>query len=68
MHRWIVRPLMMALLISVSIASAAFAPSITDEEAVAQALPDDLAPIPVAGPFEFPWSIGWSPRDPDVSC
>jgi glucose/arabinose dehydrogenase len=52
---------MMALLISVSIASAAFAPSIIDEEAVAQALPDDLAPIPVAGLFEFPWSIGFLP-------
>jgi glucose/arabinose dehydrogenase len=61
MHRWIVSPLMMALLISVSIASAAFAPSIIDEEAVAQALPDDLAPIPVAGLFEFPWSIGFLP-------
>lgn len=61
MRRWIVRPMAMALLISVSSALAASASSTADEEPVAQALSNDLAPIPVAGPFEFPWSVGFLP-------
>jgi glucose/arabinose dehydrogenase len=61
MRRRIKWSLMTALLISVSSASAASALPSTDQEPGAPETLDDLAPVPVAGPFEFPWSIGFLP-------
>jgi aldose sugar dehydrogenase len=61
MRRRIERSLTMALLISVSSASPASALPSGNPDAGALEILDDLAPIPVAGPFEFPWSIEFLP-------